>query len=185
MSIDQELTSAGVNGIRLTLGIAGILTLIAGVLILVWPGQTAAVVTGILAVYTIAAGLVYAGLGLFAKDRGGWGRLGYVLLGVLFVVAGIVAFMNLTETKLLLAVFVAIFVGIAWIVEGVVSLSTIGDSSSKVWTVIFAIISIIAGIYLLLSPLWGAVVLWWVLGIMLVAMGVVNIVRAFTFGKNV
>jgi len=180
---EPSIVKTATNGIRTALGVAGVLTLIAGILILVWPGQTAAVVTGILAIYTIAAGLVYAGLGIFSTGRGGWARIGYIVLGVVFIAAGIVAFGNLTTTKLLLGVFVAAMVGIAWIIEGIVSLSTLGDASSKVWTVIFAIISIIAGVYLLFSPLWGAVVLWWLLGIMLIVMGIVNIVRGFTFGK--
>lgn len=183
MSTASPLEKGTVNGIRTTLGLAGILTLLAGILILVWPGQTAAVVTWILAIYVVAAGLVYAGLGIFSKTKGGWARIGHIVLGLLFVVAGIVAFANLTATTLWLAIFVSVFIGVGWIVEGIVSLSTLGDSASKVWTIIFAIISIIAGGYLLLSPLWGAVVLWWLLGIMLIAMGVLNIVRAFTFGK--
>ncbi|MFT3798940.1 HdeD family acid-resistance protein [Microbacterium sp.] len=184
MTTETSFEKSSVNGIRIALGLAGLLTLIAGVLVLAWPGQTAAVVTGIIAIYIIATGLVYAGLGIFSKTKGGWARIGHIVLGLLFVISGIVAFANLTATKLLLAMFVAILVGISWIIEGVVSLSTIGDSGSKVWTVIFAIISIIAGGYLLLSPLWGAVVLWWLLGIMLIAMGLVNVIRAFTFGKG-
>lgn len=183
MSTSTSAEQSAVNGVRTALGIAGVLTLIAGALILFWPGQTAKVVTGILAFYAIAAGLVYAGLGIFTKDRRGWSRIGYIVLGVLFIVAGIVAFANLGPTALLLAVFVAIMVGIAWIIEGVVSLSTLGDAKSKVWTIIFAIVSIIAGLYLLFAPLTGGIVLWWLLGIMLAAMGVVNIIRAFTFGK--
>lgn len=183
MSTASPLEKGTVNGIRTTFGLAGILTLIAGILILVWPGQTAAVVTWILAIYVVAAGLVYAGLGIFSKTKGGWARIGHIVLGLIFVVAGIVAFANLTATTVWLAIFVSVFIGIGWIIEGVVSLSTLGDSASKIWTVIFAIVSIIAGGYLLLSPLWGAVVLWWLLGIMLIAMGVLNIVRAFTFGK--
>lgn len=183
MTTTSPFEQSSINGIRTALGIAGVLAFIAGILILVWPGQTAAIVTGILAIYAIAAGLVYAGLGIFAKAKGGWARVGHIVLGLLFIVAGVVAFANLGVTTAWLAVFVAVFIGIAWIIEGIVSLSTLGDAPSKVWTVIFAIISIIAGIYLLFSPLWGAVVLWWLLGIMLIVMGIVNVVRAFTFGK--
>lgn len=183
MTTASSTERSATNGVRTALGLAGVLTLIAGILILVWPGQTAAVVTGILAIYTIAAGLVYAGLGIFSKEKGGWSRIGHIVLGLLFIVAGIVAFSNWPVTTALLAVFVAIMIGITWIIEGIVSLSTLGDASSKVWTIIFAVISIIAGIYLLFSPLWGAIVLWWLLGIMLIAMGVVNVIRAFSFGK--
>jgi uncharacterized membrane protein HdeD (DUF308 family) len=80
-----------------------------------------------------------------------------------------------------LAVFLGILVGIMWIVEGVVALTTLGGARSKAWTAFFAILSIVAGIILLFSPLWGAVVLWWLLGISLVVLGILQIVRAFTF----
>ena len=67
MSTDSEAEKSAVNGIRTALGIGGVLSVIAGVLILVWPGQSAAVITAIIAIYAIAAGLVYAGLGIFSK----------------------------------------------------------------------------------------------------------------------
>lgn len=181
MSTTSSVETSAVNGIRVALGIGGVLAVIAGILIILQPAQTAAVVTWILAIYAVAAGLVYAGLGIFARAKGGWARVGHIVLGILLIAAGIVAFANLATTTALLAVFVAVFIGIAWIVEGIVSLFSLGGSTGKIWTIIFAAISIIAGFYLLLSPLWGAVVLWWVLGIFLAAMGLVQIVRAFTF----
>jgi uncharacterized membrane protein HdeD (DUF308 family) len=181
MSTASSAERTAVNGIRTALGIGGVLALIVGILILVWPAKTAMVVTAIIAIYAIAGGLVYAGLGIFSKSMGGWSRVGHIVLGILFIVAGIIAFANLADTTGWFAVFIGILVGIMWIVEGVVSLTTLGGSSSKVWSVIFAIISIIAGIMLLFSPLWGAAVLWWLLGISLVVLGIVQIVRAFTF----
>lgn len=176
---------AAVNGIRTAIGIGGVLAIIVGILILVWPGRTAAVVTAIIAIYAIAGGLVYAGLGIFSKGKGGWSRIGHIVLGVLFIIAGVIALLNLGQTTAWLAIFVGILVGVLWIVEGVVALSTLGDSPSKGWSVFFAIISILAGIVLLFSPLFGAVVLWWLVGIGLVVLGIVNVVRAFTFGRGI
>ncbi|GAA1988331.1 HdeD family acid-resistance protein [Microbacterium pumilum] len=181
MSTESSAEKSAINGIRTALGVGGVLAVIVGILILAWPGKTAAVVAAIIAIYAIAAGLVYAGLGIFTRNRGGWSRIGHIALGVLFVIAGVVAFANLQQTTAWLAVFLGILVGIMWIVEGIVSLSTLGDARSKVWSIIFAIISIIAGLVLLFSPLWGAAVLWWLLGIALVVLGIINIVRAFTF----
>lgn len=172
------------NGIRTALGVSGLLALIVGILILVWPGKTAVVVAAIIAIYAIVGGIVYASIGIFSKTMGGWGRVGHIILGILFIVAGIVAFTNLTLTTELLAVLLGILVGIMWIIEGIVALTTLGDNSSKVWSIIFAILSIIAGVILLFAPLWGAVVLWWLLGISLVVLGIVNIVRAFRAGRS-
>ena len=183
MSIDSSLERGAVNGIRTALGLAGVLSLIVGILILVWPGKTAVVVTAIIAIYAILAGLVYAGFGIFSKQKGGWSRIGHIALGLLFIVAGIVAFTNLGATAVSLAVFVGILVGIMWVVEGVVSLSTLSAAPAKTWTVFFAILSIVAGVILLFSPLWGAVVLWWLLGISAVVLGIMNIVRAFAIGR--
>jgi uncharacterized membrane protein HdeD (DUF308 family) len=111
----------------------------------------------------------------------GWARVGHIVLGVLFIIAGIIAFTELAQTAVWLAVFVGILVGIMWIVEGVVALTTLQTAASKGWSVFFAILSIVAGIILLLSPLWGAIVLWWLLGISLVVLGIIQVVRAFTF----
>ncbi|ALJ20216.1 HdeD family acid-resistance protein [Microbacterium sp. No. 7] len=177
------LDKSEINAIRTALGVGGVLALIAGILILVWPGKTAMVVAAIIAIYAIAAGLAYAGLGIFSKQKGGWARIGHILLGLVFIAAGIVAFANLGATALTLAVFIGVLVGIMWIIEGVVALSTLSAAPSKGWTIFFSIISIIAGITLLFSPAFGAAVLWWLLGISAVVLGAIQIGRAFTFGK--
>ena len=184
MSTESSVAKEAINGVRTALGIAGVLSLIVGILILVWPGRAAMAVTAIIAIYAIVGGLVYGGLGIFSKSMGGWSRVGHIILGVVFIAAGIFAFFNLAATTGWFAVFLGILVGIMWIIEGVVSLTTLGDAASKGWTIFFAIISIVAGVVLLFSPLWGAVVLWWLLGISLVVLGIIQIVRAFTFGKK-
>ncbi|HEY9323937.1 MAG TPA: DUF308 domain-containing protein [Agromyces sp.] len=185
MSTASEAEKSAVNGIRTALGVGGVLALIVGVLILVWPGKTAAVVTVIIAIYAIAAGLVYAGLGIFSKTKGGWARVGHIALGILFIIAGVVALFNIGQTTAWLALFLGILIGIMWIVEGIVALSTLGDAASKGWSIFFAILSIIAGIIVLFSPIWGVIVLWWILGISLIVLGIINIVRAFTFKGDI
>lgn len=185
--MSETLSSDGksvVNGIRTAFGIGGVVALIVGILILVWPLKTAAVGTAIIAIYAIASGLVYAGIGIFSKTLSGWARVGHIVLGVLFVVAGIVALTNLGDTTVFLAIFVGVFIGITWIVEGVVALTTLSSAGSKGWTVFYAIVSLIAGVLLLFSPLYVAL-LWLFVGISLVVLGIVQIVRAFTFGKGV
>lgn len=183
MITDTDFGARATDTLRAAFGISGILALLAGVAILVWPGKTAVVVAGIVAIYAIATGLAYAALGLFSRTRGGWARVGHVVLGLIFIVAGVVAFANLTATAVWLAAFLGILVGILWIMEGVVSLSTLGASSSRGWTILFAVLSIIAGIILLLAPVLFSAVLWLLIGIGAVVLGIVNIVRAFTFGR--
>ena len=73
--------------------------------------------------------------------------------------------------------------GITWIAEAVISLTTVGDSPSKTWTIIYAVISFIAGLSMLFSPLGGVAILWIFLGVSLVVMGIAQLVRAFRFGS--
>lgn len=183
MTTVSATDKTAVNGIRTALGIGGVLALIVGLLILIWPGKTAVVVAAMIAIYAITGGLIYAGLGIFSKAMGGWARVGHIVLGILFIIAGVLAFSNLGATAVTLAVFLGILVGIMWIVEGVVALTALGGASSRGWTIFFAILSIVAGVILLFSPLFGALVLWWLLGVSLVVLGIMQIVRAFTFGK--
>lgn len=172
------------TSIRITLAISGAIALIAGIVLLVWPLKTAVLVTGIIASYLIIAGLVYIGLGIFSGKKGGWSRIGHIVLGLLYIVAGVIAFLNLTAATIPLALITAIFLGVSWIVDGVVALSLLNKDGSKAWTILYAILSIAAGVIVIFSPLLAAVALWWVLGVTLVVLGIIQIVRAITLGRD-
>lgn len=173
-----------VNLVRAAIGVSGAVSLIVGLLILVWPVKTAVVVAGIIAVYALIAGVVNLAIGIFSRKLGGWARVGYLVLGAVFLIAAVVSFANLGSAAAALAFLVGILVGVSWITEGVVGLTMMGDSASKVWTIIYAIVGIVAGFVLLTSPVWGAALLWLWLGISLLVLGVVQIVRAFRFGSK-
>jgi len=172
------------RSIRITLAISGAVALIAGILVLVWPLKTAVLVTGIIAAYLVVAGLVYIGLGIFSGKKGGWARVGHIVLGVLYIAAGVIAFLNLSAATITLAVITAIFLGISWIFDGIISLTLLGKDGSRAWTILYAILSIAAGVIVLFSPFLAAVALWWVLGIALIVMGVFQIIRAITLGRD-
>jgi uncharacterized membrane protein HdeD (DUF308 family) len=172
------------KGIRIALAVAGVIALVAGAVLLIWPAKSALIVTGIIAAYLVVAGLVYIGLGIFSGKKGGWARVGHIVLGLLYIAAGVIAFVNLPAAAATLAFITVIFIGISWIVDGVVALSLLNQDGSKVWTILYAILSIVAGVIVLFSPLLAAVALWWVLGISLVVLGIVQIVRAITLGRD-
>lgn len=168
--------------------VTGVVSLIAGVVILIWPLKSAVAITVLIAIYTLVAGVINIALAISSKGLGGWLRVGISLLGILFVVSSIVAFANLTSTTVLLAAFVAIMLGVSWIVDGIVSLFALGGPKdpfspvprSKGWTIAFAIISILAGVVVILSPLLTAVWLWLFIGAALVVFGIIQVVRAAT-----
>jgi uncharacterized membrane protein HdeD (DUF308 family) len=180
MSTAPEAGQVAANRIRRSLGVGGVLAVIAGILILSWPGKTVLVVAAIVACYAIAAGLVYFAIGLFSRRTRGWARLGHLGLSLVFLVVGVIALFNLTSPNGSPLQLLGILIGIMWIVEGIVSLSTIRDARSRGWSVTFAILSVIAGIVVLVAPIAATLALWWVLGVLLVVLGIMNIVRAFT-----
>ena len=185
-SVDAaELSKSSINTIRATLGISGVVALIIGILITFWPERSAVVLTTILAIYLIIAGIAYLGMGIFSKGISGGARALDLILGILFIVGAIIAFANLAQTTAVLAIFIAVLIGVLWIVEGVVTLAQLGDAPSKGWAIFFGLLSIVAGIVVLFSPLWAAELLFIIAGIALIVLGIVQIVRAFTFGRGV
>jgi uncharacterized membrane protein HdeD (DUF308 family) len=184
-SLDSaELTKSAVNAIRVTLGITGAVALIVGIFITFWPKDSAMVIAVLIGIWLVIAGLAYAGLGIFSKGISGGARALDIILGILFVVGGVLALANVSQATAFLAVFLGVLIGIAWIVEGIVTLVQSGDAPSRPWAIFFGILSVIAGIVLLFSPLWGAVILFIITGIGLIVLGIVQIVRAFTFGRG-
>jgi len=185
-SLDSaELTKSAVSSIRVALGVGGVVALIVGLLITFQPQAAAATIAVLLGIYFIVAGLVYVGIGVFSRGISGGARTLDIVLGVLFLIGAGLAFANLSGTVAFLAVFLGIAIGILWIIEGVATLVQLGDAPSKTWAVILAIVSIIAGIALLFAPLWGAQLLFLVTGIALIVLGVVQIIRGFTFGRGI
>lgn len=184
MSAVGTETASLFRSIRISLAVSGVLALIAGIVLLVWPVKSAIIITGIIAAYLIVAGIVYIGLGIFSAKKGGWARVGHIVLGVLYIVAGVIAFANLQSATVTLALVTVIFIGISWIIDGVVALTLLGKDGSRVWTLLYALLSIVAGAIVLFSPISTGIVLWLILGISLVAMGLVQIIRAITLGKD-
>ncbi|WP_157156200.1 MULTISPECIES: DUF308 domain-containing protein [unclassified Diaminobutyricimonas] len=185
-SLDSaELTKSAVTNIRVALGVGGAVALIIGLLITFQPQATATTIAVLLGIYFVFAGLVYVGIGVFSRGISGGARALDIILGVLFLIGAGLAFANLSGTVAFLAVFLGILIGILWIVEGAATLVQLGDAPSKGWAIFFAIVSIIAGIALLFAPVWGAQLLFLLAGVTLIALGVVQIIRAFTFGRGI
>jgi uncharacterized membrane protein HdeD (DUF308 family) len=179
-----ELNRSAVNSIRVTLGISGAVALIVGLLITFQPAASAMVIAVLLGIYLVIAGLAYAGLGIFSKGISGGARALDIILGILFVIGGVAALANLQAATEFLAVFLGVLVGIVWIIEGIVALVQVGDAPSKGWAIFFGILSIVAGIVVLTAPFWAIAILFIITGISLIILGIVQIVRAFTFGRG-
>ncbi|MFE5671586.1 HdeD family acid-resistance protein [Agromyces sp. NPDC056523] len=179
-----ELTKSAVNTIRVALGVTGVLALLAGIFITFWPDKAAIFLTVMLGIYFVIAGLAYVGLGIFSRGISGGARALDIILGILFVVGGVLMLTSPSDSAMVIGIFLGVLIGILWIIEGAVALAQSGSSSSRGWSIFFGILSILAGIVLLFSPLWGVAILFWIVGIALIVLGIVQIVRAFTFARG-
>lgn len=186
MSDQESLAHDGrkvVDSVRIALGVAGIVAIVLGAIIIFNPAGTGLAMMGVIAivfaVLALILGIVYLSVAIFSRTLTGGKRVLRGLLGVVYLVAGIVILMNLGAAATVLAIVFSIVVGISWIVEGVLTFTMLSEVRSKGLSVFYAIVSIIAGVVLVLSPLFGAATLWLLLGIALVVMGVVQVVRAF------
>jgi uncharacterized membrane protein HdeD (DUF308 family) len=156
----------------------GALTAIAGVAVLVWPGPTLQVIAVLFGIQLVVYG-IFRFVAAFAVDDEGTGtRVLYALLGVLSFIVGIYAIRHVLVTLASLALLLGIF----WIVQGSVELFTAISNRglpSRGWTIFVGIISVLAGIVVLVYPSISLVTLAIVLGIWLIFFGAMEIYFAF------
>ncbi len=171
------------EGSLILFGVGGLIAVILGLFVLFAPKATAGaallLIAALIGIYAVVTGLVYFGTAFLSKSIGAWSRVGYILLGVLYVIGGVIIMSNLLFSGVVTALLFSIMIGVIWIFEGVFSFVTASKSESTVWSIIYGIISLAAGAVLIFSPLMGAITLWWLLGIGMVVLGVAQIIRAF------
>ena len=180
----RDLGKKVTNRVRAGLAVSGIAALLMGVLITFWPGDSWTVLTLLLGIYWVIAGVSYFFVGILTKGIDGWSRFLDILMGVLFVIGGIAVMVNPIASELTLAIFVGVMLGVLWIFEGILAIVQSGDVPSHGWAIFFGIVSILAGICVLFAPMWSTEALFWIAGIGLIVLGIVQIVRAIRFGHN-
>ena len=112
----------------------------------------------------------------------GW-RILDILIGIMLSVGGVLMLKNAALSGQALAVFITMVVGLGWMMEGVMALAESWRLPSSGWAVLYAIISIIAGLVVLVSPVSSMLFLVIFCGCALIVMGVSSMVRAFKFGR--
>ena len=164
------------------IGIAGI---VAGLALLFWPIKTLSVLAVVLSVYFIVSAVVRMAAAIATPFMpAGWRALN-VLASLLLLFCGIIMLRNQTASAFALATIATIAIGFGWIVEGVMTLIETGSMRNRGLAIFSGILSIVAGIIVLLFPLESVDMLILFAGIALAVLGVTLIARAFSFGKAV
>ncbi|MGW2050523.1 HdeD family acid-resistance protein [Streptomyces sp. NPDC001858] len=149
---------------------SALVTLVPGILVLVWPDETLHVLAVLIGLYLLATGL-FRFVALFAlahEDHGG--RLTGLLLAVLYVLAGVLCLRHPLQTIAALS----LIVGVLWLVSGILTLYTAIAARGlphRGFVLAVAVLGIVAGIVVLALPTESARALTRLLGLWLVLLG--------------
>lgn len=144
----------------------GIITLLAGIVALVWPGPTVLVITVIFGVQLLVSGVFWFISALTSLA----GTATRILLAVLAIIAGVFVLRSPAEVALVFPLALGMF----WTVSGIIETyhATAGYVVvSRGWTLAGGLLSVLAGILLLAYPGVGLVTLTYLLGVWLVIYG--------------
>ncbi|MEW1638208.1 DUF308 domain-containing protein [Streptomyces sp. NPDC093801] len=159
------------------LGLA-LVTLIPGILILVWPHETLHILAVIIGLqFLVAGGFRFVTAFSHGRESGG-SRLAGVLIALLLLLAGVLVLRHPTQTIALLS----LVVGISWLLTGVLAAYVaIADRTLPHRGLRFGLgaLGAVAGIVVLCFPVDSAVALTRLLGLWLVLLGAFELVMAF------
>ena len=156
--------------------VAGLVALVLGVLVLVWPGASllaAGVLFGLNLLFSGVMQLVAA----FGTHATASLRVLAFISGALSILLGLFCFRGATQSILLLA----LWIGIGWLFRGITqTVAAASDPAmpARGWQVFLGIVSAVAGVVLIVSPLESVAVLTLLGGIWLIAVGAAEIVTA-------
>lgn len=163
---------------------SGVLAIILGVLMLVWPGKTVLVAAALFGVSLLVVGLGQLFVAMAAELSGG-GRALLFVSGAVSVILAVLTFRYFGEPFSIL--LFSIYIGISFIIRGVattVAAISATETSGRAWDILFGILSVLAGIVVLLLPFSSIVALAMVTGAFLVALGLFEIVSAFNARRD-
>jgi uncharacterized membrane protein HdeD (DUF308 family) len=152
----------------------GLATLILGVIVAFRPSGSLVVIAVLLGILMMFSGVFHI---IAALDGPEQHRAWRAIAGVLFIVGGIILIRHLQYSLAL----IGLIVGFSWVIQGVSSL--IGGITHRAgrggWSILFGIVSVLAGIVVISVPISSIVFLATFLGIWFALMGVFEMLDAF------
>ncbi len=156
----------------------GAVSVLIGILVLVWPGHTLVALAVLFGLMLIVGGLFRLVAAVAMTDASGGARALMAFLGLLGLVIGLWALRHVDVAPSLLAVFLAIYWIIHGVVETIVAIEAPGVPG-RGWVLVSGLLGILAGIILLIWPKPSLLVLAVILGIFLLVFGVLQLIVAF------
>jgi uncharacterized membrane protein HdeD (DUF308 family) len=155
----------------------GILMVVVGVIALAWPGPTVIALAVLFGIQIIVSGIFWF-ISAFARDESGGARVLSAILGLLGILIGLYAVRHIVVS----VVALALLIGIYWVANGIAELYNAvahSDQPHRGWTAFLGVLSVLAGIIVIVYPGISLVTLAIVLGVWLIIYGVMEIFMAF------
>ena len=167
-------------------GIAGLVAIAMGIFVLVWPNEMVKIAALLVGIYAVLSGLIYIFTAIRAKELKSLARITRVVAGIAFITAGIVMLSFLSASAVVLANVLGVILGILWMVEGVSALMLLrGRVDQNALATAYAIVALVIGVLLLLTPVWGTAFLRWMIGFGLVLLGIAQVYRAAMASREI
>ena len=161
--------------------VLGLITLILGIIVAFRPTQSLNVIAVLLGIAMIVSGVYQVARAFDGREHE---RMWRGISGVLFILAGLVLLRHLHLSVAL----IGLFIGFSWVIQGVASLveavASRGRRTLTGWSVLFGVISLIAGIVVISAPISSVTALTIFMGIWLIIMGLMEMLGAFVVRRE-
>lgn len=158
---------------------SGAFSILAGVLVLVWPGITLVTLVLLISIWLLVSGVFSLIQGIMSINKGGWAWLALCGLGILQL--GVGAY--LVQRPGVTALTVVTLLGLLFVVQGFVfvvrTFTTPNvDGGQRALSMLFGVLSLIAGVWVWRYPLQGGLAFVWLVGLYAIVSGALQIAAA-------
>jgi len=159
------------------LALRGVAAIVFGILAFAWPGITVVSLVILYGAYALVDGV----FSIFAAIGGGTPapRWWLAVVGIIGILAGLIAFANPVLVGLYLLIFIGIWAIVSGIFEIIGAIRLRKEIDNEWLLILHGILSLLFGIVMLVEPITAALALIWVIGAYAIAAGILMIALAF------
>lgn len=182
MTTSKESVSEGplhllARGAWQSMVVIGLLSVVVGIVVLIWPGPTLAVAGVLFGIYLLISGILQL-VAAFGPHVGTGYRVLTLISGILSFILAFLCFRSIGSSLVLLG----LWIGISWLFRGISAMVAGAEAPEGVpgrgWSILFGVLLLIGGLALVLWPIHSITVLALVVGWWLIFMGAMEIIYA-------
>src|ERR1700754_1287102 len=165
--------------------VSGVLAVILGIIVVAWAGISILVAAIVFGAYLLVTGIAQVIMAFSLHVTAG-GRILLFISGAAALILAILAFRHFGEGYAVL--LLAIWIGVGFVFRGVATtVAAVSDPTlpGRGWQIFIGVISLIAGVVVIASPLESILTLALVVGVSLIVIGFFEVVSAFGIRKGV